>query len=60
MSAAQIEMGEGALAHGFFGVTNEDSVAVKFRQCGSSWGGYFNSQYFADPKRNPRHNPQAD
>ena len=53
MSAVQIEMGEGALAHGLaFGVTNEDSVAVGgLGNTGSfSWGGYFNSQYFADPK----------
>ena len=53
MNAAQIEMGQGALAHGLaFGVTNENSVALGgLGSEGSfSWGGYFNSQYFADPK----------
>ncbi len=53
MNAIQIEMGNGPSSHGLaFGVTNEKSVAKGgLGSEGSfSWGGYFNSQYFADPE----------
>ena len=51
MNAIQIDKG-GEISHGLaFGINNEKSLAKGgLGSVGSvSWGGYFNSQYFADP-----------